>query len=430
MPIKMRPVWVLFLFMVIAWNPGTGNADVPVVSHLMVTDVTTVSFSVIWASSEASTADIEVYEDADGTIAVADAIITPHPVNDPINASSIVEAAENSGVMKVMVTGLQADTTYFFKTITTSISTDDITEEPAASPFSAVTTELATVRTYLDGTDVLPFSNDVIIEPCYLEDGTTPADGSLLIATVAGGHHPITAFVGDGVDSPYALIDLNNMFSRETFENIDLTQGINLTLLNFRGVLGNSIVTHHTPPDHSLSEIKVADAGLNEGWNFVAFQVEPSIVELTQFFGEDFSKINAVWAYDGATEQWSKYKEYDPFNTNDLTEVHGLKGYWVDLKAGEQISVKVHGTLMLNTTIPLHAGWNLVTYSVLLEIDLIEALAPIVDQVEAVWTYSGDAGWEKYKIYDPFNTNNLGTLIPGRAYWIQVNADCDWTVGS
>ena len=216
----------------------TAQADIPVVNNVMVTDVTTVSFSVIWSSSEASTADLDVFQDADGTSPVPDTVVLPHPVNDPAMASTISEAAENNGVMKVMVTGLQPDTTYYFQTITTSKSTTDTTYSPSSAPLTAVTTESETVRTYQNGDDVLPFSNDIIIEPCYLDDGSTPADGSLLIATVAGGNNPITAFVGDGVDSPYALIDLNNVFSREMFENLDLEQGENLTLVNFRGING------------------------------------------------------------------------------------------------------------------------------------------------------------------------------------------------
>ena len=114
MPIKMRPFGVLFLLLVALWVPGIGYAGIPDVSHVMVTDVTTVSFSVIWASSEASTADLEVYEDAAGTIAVSDYVITPHPVNN--GDAAIQTAAEDNGVMKVMVTGLEADTTYYFQT--------------------------------------------------------------------------------------------------------------------------------------------------------------------------------------------------------------------------------------------------------------------------------------------------------------------------
>jgi hypothetical protein len=412
--------------MVIALNPGTGNADVPVVSHLMVTDVTTVSFSVIWASSEASTADIEVYEDADGTIAVADAIITPHPVNDPINASSIVEAAENSGVMKVMVTGLQADTTYFFKTITTSISTDDITEEPAAAPFSAVTTELATVRTYLDGTDVLPFSNDVIIEPCYLEDGTTPADGSLLIATVAGGHHPITAFIGDGVDSPYALIDLNNMFSRETFENLDLHNGENLTLLNFRGINGNSVVTHEVPVDNSLAEIKDGDFLLKAGWNMLSFQLNPTDPDLLTVLAPIEDSFDAIWAYDNLSDHWYRYDKNNPFPwLNDLTDMGTNIGYWIVMN--QEGSLKVNGAIT-SGPIQLTSGWNLVGSKFIETVPLLEAVDPIYENFLSIWHYNTQSGnWLRYDVNNPFPwLNDLQNIEPGKAYWIVVNQDCLW----
>ena len=309
------------------------------------TDVTTVSFSVIWAASEASTAGLELFEDAAGTIPVTDATVIPHPVNN--GDVAIKEAAENNGVMKVMVTGLTYDTTYYFRTLTTSKSTADTAVYPDTGLLD-VTTEVQTVRTYESNGDILPFSNDIIIEPCYLEDGVTPATGTLMMATVAGGHHPITAFVGDGVDSPNALIDLNNVFGRETFENIDLQQGENLTLLNFGGLSGNSVVNMRMPPDNSLAEIKPASVGLYEDWNFVAFQLEPNSTELAPFFGDEFVKVDAVWAYDGSTSIWSKYKEYDPFNTNDLTDVHAQVGYWVDVATGEQASVKIYGSFANN----------------------------------------------------------------------------------
>lgn len=413
-------------FILLLVNAQPADAGVPSVANLIVTDVTTVSFSVIWAASEHCTADLEVFTDIDGTTPAAGSVIVPHPVNS--GDESIRTAAEENGVMKVMVTGLEADSTYYFRTLTTSISTPDTTISPDTG-LIAVTTELRTTRTYELGQDTIPFSNDIIIEPCYLEDGETPAEGTLLVATVAGGHYPITAFIGDGVDLPYALIDLNNIFNRESSENLDIDDGNHLTLLKFGGLLGNTMAYQYTPQDNSLAEIKAADAGLQEGWNFVSFLVEPTITELTQFFGDEFSKVNAVWAYDSPTAQWSKYKEYDPFNTNDLTDMHGLKGYWVDIDAGDQASFEVYGNLMLNTTVLLYSGWNLVGYSALMETDLAEALTPITDQLEAVWTYDSDIGWKKYKIYDPFNTNNLDTLIPGKAYWVYVNADCNWTIG-
>lgn len=424
-PVQKWMVSACFVFLVLT-VPRAADADMPTVQDLFVTDVTTVSFSVIWAASEASTATLEVFEDAAGTIPVTGATIIPHPVNN--GDAAIRLAAEDNGVMKVMVTGLSYDTTYYFQTLTTSKSTVQTAVYPATGLLD-VTTEVQTVRTYESNGDILPFSNDIIIEPCYLEDGVTPATGTLLMATVAGANYPLTAFVGDGVPSPNALIDLNNAFSRTSFGNFDLQQGENLTLLNFGGLSGNSVVNKQTPLDNSLAEIKPADAGMSEGWNFVAFQLEPLVAELTQFFGDEFLKVDAVWAYDGASSVWSKYKVYDPFNTNDLTDVHAQVGYWVDIAAGEQSSVKIFGNMVNNSLVPLHTGWNLIGYSAFIEADLMDAIAPITSYVEAVWSFEGDIGWEKYKTYDPFNTNNLEVLKPGKAYWVYVNADCDFPVG-
>ena len=365
----------ILLFVAVLFFVGTHMANAaPEVENLFITDVTTVSFSVIWASSEPSSASLLVYQDENGDVQVDSSIIIPHPVNSGDEA--IRTAAENNGVMKVMVTGLEADTTYYFHTLTTSKNSSETTTYPESDLLS-VTTEIQTTRTYESGGDILPFSNDIIIEPCYLEDGVTPATGSLLIASVAGGHYPITAFVGDGVALPFALIDLNNIFCRLSFENLDVVSSKNLILVNYGALQGYAVVNHSTPQDNELCEIKSADYGMDENWNFVAFQVEPTDTELTGVFGDDFSKIIAVWAYDEASAQWSKYKDYDPFNTNDLTDIHALKGYWVDIAVDEHASIKVYGDLRLNTPIQLYTGWNLVGYNSLNEIDLIPSLASI-----------------------------------------------------
>jgi len=170
MRVKRRPriIWFFLFFLFFLFVlPVAAYGGMPEVDHVMVTDVTTRSFSVIWAASEASTADLEVYEDEAGT--VLDAVITPHPIES--GDDTIKTAAEDNGVMKVRVTGLASDTTYYFMTITTSKLTEETTDYPDAA--MSVTTESETVRTYESGEDTLPFSNDPIIEPCYLNDGTT-----------------------------------------------------------------------------------------------------------------------------------------------------------------------------------------------------------------------------------------------------------------
>jgi hypothetical protein len=416
----------VFVFLAISL-PVRALGGVPEVNHLIVTDVTTRSFSVIWASSEASTANLEVYEDEDGTVSVTGAVITPHPVES--GNATIATLAEDSGVMKARVTALSPNTTYYFKTITTSKSTPDETYYPETAPFMSVTTESLTTRTYESGADTLPFSNDVIIEPCYLDDGTTPAEGTLLLATLEGANHPLTAFVGDGVDAPDALIDLNNAFSRSSNQNHDCSEGDSLTLVNFRGTEGYSIVTHKVPQDLSLCEVKEGAPGLMQGWNFVAFQVEPMDPNRDTVLSEILGKVSAIWTYETLEDKWYKYLDPDPFGRTDLNEMHSLTGYWIQLADGQEASLKVHGDLAAGATIPLSAGWNLIGIASIEGVDRSYAIGPIEDSVTAIWTYeSTEDDWYKYLKPDPFGRTDLYTLRPEQAYWVQVASDSNWTL--
>ena len=405
--------------------PYAAFAGIPDVSNVMVTDVTTVSFSVIWASSEAATASLEVFQDGGGTTPVIGANITPHPLDG--TDTSIKVLAENNGVMKVRVTGLTSDTTYYFRTVTTSKSSSDTTYFPVAPELMSVTTEYETVRTINSGGNLLPFSNDLILHACYLDDGVTPANGTLLLATVTGGNYPVSAFIGDSVPSPYALIDLNNVFSRDSNENIDLSSGENLLLHNFRGMLGNAIVSSTIPLDNSLVEVKNGGSGLVTGWNFISVSLEPTDPSLETVLASLDGKITSIWAYDSAADSWKRYDWESPYPwLNDLAEVHALKGYWVLMN--QEGSLSVNGDLVVGNTMQLVAGWNLVGFRGLCATALSEAVASISDKIQSVWTYdSADDQWLRYDWSSPYPwLNDLESLEPGKAYWINVSEDCVW----
>ena len=413
---RLRIRWLSLFFLLVL--PVTAYGGVPEVNHVMVTDVTTCSFSVIWSASEASTADLEVYEDENGAVPIADAVIEPHPIE--CGNEQIRIMAEDQGVMKVRVTDLEPDTTYYFMTITTS---DGVTYYPDAAPFMSVTTESETVRTYESGEDILPFSNDLIIEPCYLYDGSD-AEGTLLLATLEGGNYPITAFVGDGVDPPYALIDLNNVFSRDTYETLDLSQGLNLTLLNFRGLAGNSIVTHVVPEDQSLSEVKPGEFGLKAGWNMVSFQLEPGVTDTETVLAPIMDKVSAIWAYNATEGRWIFYdKNGLPF-LNRLSDLYSATGYWLVME--DDASWLINGTFSTNS-IHLKAGWNLVAYRLIETVELMDAIEPISDKLNSIWHYDTQEG--RWIFYDknglPF-LNRLQFIEPGKAYWVYVTEDCEW----
>ncbi|MEE9531824.1 MAG: hypothetical protein V3W52_12570, partial [Syntrophobacteria bacterium] len=190
------------------------------VDHITVTDVTPDGFAVIWQATQASTCNLVVYDDTGAPLG-----------NLTIESESELHPpAEDNGVMKVRVSGVDANTTYQFQTVTTSKADDLALVTPSYSQLLAVVTESASATV----------TNDSIKQEIYDQDGNA-ADGTLVVASVAGGRNPVTAWVGEGVASPWAQVDLNQIYSELTHENLQLQGDEELTLWSFGGMLGNYI---------------------------------------------------------------------------------------------------------------------------------------------------------------------------------------------
>jgi len=246
----------VFLCLILAFAIWVGPTEggVPEVSDVMVTDITTRSFSVIWNSSEPSTAILDVFDGPDCLTPTTVAVIIPHPIHSGDDTIRI--SAENNGVMKVQITGLEPVTEYCFQTITTSISTS----EDIVSPITPIkiTTETQITTTYFVDPNILPFTNDIIYFPIHAPDQTTPIDGGILVVDVIGlSSSPVTGFVGDGIESPYTLLDLKNLFARVDLENINLVGNERIKLLEYRGIEGCTLERYRKVPlDMELSEVK------------------------------------------------------------------------------------------------------------------------------------------------------------------------------
>ena len=202
----------------------------PGVSETRVTDVTTRAFSVVWIADEPSTPDLRVFLDANGTQPATGAVIETEQDEAGLAASN--------GVMKATAYKLDAATPYYFQTRTASILTLETTAFPATGPFPSVTTETRIVRTYQDGDVERLFANDVVVFASYLPGSFVAADGTLVILEVEGGSYPLSAFVGNGIASPRALIDLNNLFDTTTHQTKRLLGGEPMAVTQFLGIHG------------------------------------------------------------------------------------------------------------------------------------------------------------------------------------------------
>jgi VCBS repeat-containing protein len=191
--------------------------------HIMVTDVTPDGFSVIWQSTVPATCSLVVY---DGTGMPLSGI-------DIISESDSHPPAEDRGVMKVTVNGLQPETLYRVRTLTVAKEGGEIGIAPLDPDFLEVETEIVTaaVRNY------------VISQRIY-DENETPAEGALLVASVEGGRYPVTAWAGQ---EGRAQADLNEVYSESFSNKLQLVGGEELTLWSFGGLLGNYVNVQKAP---------------------------------------------------------------------------------------------------------------------------------------------------------------------------------------
>jgi len=227
MLIKIRTTLLLVLFWIYTGMLSFAVAGEPLVSHLVVTDVTPRSFSVVWISSEPSICSLRVFDDQHQELSGLSLV----------SESGLHPPAEDLGVMKVTVTNLQPNTTYYFQTLTTSKGDGKLTISPLEP--TSVQTELNSIVVH----------NDVLAHRIFQRDGETAAQGALLLAEVDSGNYPITGWVETGDFAPWAFVNLDNIYSRETHTNLELAGGEGLTLTSIGGSLGFKLISVAIPPE-------------------------------------------------------------------------------------------------------------------------------------------------------------------------------------
>jgi hypothetical protein len=208
------------------------------VEHITVSDVTPDGFSVIWQSSEPGTCSLAVY---DGTGLPLSGI-------EVVSESALHAPAEDIGVMKVRVNGLQPCKTYRFQTLTVS-KLDGLAMFAPYPGVMGVVTESASSAV----------NNDVFKQSIYDEAGH-PAGGALLVASVSGGDYPVSGWVGQGITSPWAEVDLNGVYSEISHQNLGLTGGEELTLWSFGGQMGHYVNVQEIPVPSRVEEVAVPEA--------------------------------------------------------------------------------------------------------------------------------------------------------------------------
>jgi hypothetical protein len=224
----LRKYLLFFVLGTVLLVPGVSGAGIIDVSSVRVTDVTPVQFSVVWGTIEPATGSVNVFADADGAIPVSEALINFESVDHP--------PAEDMGVIKVRVSNLEPNKSYYFQIESTTKAGGTVFLYPEVPPFMSVTTE--------QGSSLV--QNDVLAQQINRGDGKS-TQGTLVMATVDQASYPVTGWAADGVPEGWVAIDMNNFYDKYTHFNLELVGGEPIYLTYFCGALG-SVETNDTVP--------------------------------------------------------------------------------------------------------------------------------------------------------------------------------------
>ncbi|USD21131.1 hypothetical protein MJO52_19020 [Microbulbifer variabilis] len=246
------------LFVTSLLAPMIGYAATTEISDLVIADVTDRSLSIIFTTSEKASPALAVFTDEGATAPATNIEVVQFPVHTgdpaisgqfrPYSIANIVNGAKSRFIVKLEVQGLEPETNYYLKPSVTSESsgeetvcpdagsdycprifylrpsaTSESSDEETACPDTdfddcqgveevplIIETAKGGVHAELDissGNTQMYLNDQIIIDT---EQGNI---GDLVIIAVEGARYPLSAFVGDGIEAPRAIADLNNLYS-------------------------------------------------------------------------------------------------------------------------------------------------------------------------------------------------------------------------
>jgi hypothetical protein len=148
---------------------------------------------------------------------------------------------------------------------------------------------------------------------------------------------------------------------------------------------------------------------LSAGWNIISFNTQPADSTIATVFAAFGSNLLTIKNQDGF------YDPSQPAINNSLLKIEQGKGYMVDVKASQTLSVI--GIATTNCSIALKTGWNLVGYPK-------QSSTAISSILSGIWT-----PFVFIKNFDGFyqnggTTNSLTNFVPGSGYFLKVSSAC------
>jgi hypothetical protein len=206
------------------------------------------------------------------------------------------------------------------------------------------------------------------------------------------------------------------------FLDLNVTNGdtyfYRVSAVNLAGEGGLSNEVSATPVGESVF--------LGYGWNLVSIPKIQSDTNLQTVLLDIDGLYSAVQWYNisDADDPWKHNHGTKPAGLNDLTDIDHTMAFWIYI-------TELNGTLfhfsgikpLVNQTIQLHIGWNLVGYPSFAFHNRTEGLNNIQfgSDVDAIQWYDVTTGsWQFMGPDDVF--------APGRGYWIHSKVEATWEI--
>jgi parallel beta-helix repeat protein len=165
---------------------------------------------------------------------------------------------------------------------------------------------------------------------------------------------------------------------------------------------------------------------LEYGWNLISLPIIQSNTSLFSVLAALEGHYDAVQLYNttDVEDHWKHYNILKSLNMNDQLEVDHKLGFWIHITNPNSVIFRYDGLFpIINQTINLNIGWNLVGYPSLIRYNRTFGLNNLTfdTHVDCIQWY--DAATKTWHFMGPDDS-----FVPGRGYWVHSMVDVEWEV--
>jgi len=172
---------------------------------------------------------------------------------------------------------------------------------------------------------------------------------------------------------------------------------------------------------------------LKAGWNLVSFPTLAEETPVTEVLASVVGLYDKVYAYraEDVADPWKLHDPTAPPYANDLGTIGRTMGVWINMKWNAGLSLP--GPFPSTLSIPLYAGWNLISYGgdhARAPADVLSSISGKYERVSCYKASDPADPWKEYAPGAPPASNDLTTMEPGLGYWVWVNQNCTLVVNN